>query len=97
MKKILLLGDSIRLSYCARVRELLDGKAEVFYPDDNCRYIKYTLRCLCDWMALASPAPDIVHWNNGLWDTGKVTHDGLCFTPIYEYAEYVDYLEKETL
>ena len=95
MKKILLIGDSIRLSYCARVRELLGGKAEVYYTEDNCRFAKYTLWCLREWMALASPAPDIVHWNNGIWDTFRHTSGGICFTPIYEYAEYIDRVYRE--
>ena len=35
--KILLLGDSIRMGYGEFVREILNGKAEVFYPNDNGR------------------------------------------------------------
>ena len=41
--KVLLLGDSIRMSYQPYVACLLDGKAEVIGPTDNCQYSLYTL------------------------------------------------------
>ncbi len=69
MKKVLLIGDSIRIGYCKYVQEKLDGAAEVFYPDDNCRFAEYTLRELPNWKRLLElDNVDIVHWNNGLWD-----------------------------
>lgn len=70
MKKILLLGDSIRMGYCGAVRELLKGKAEVFFSNDNGRFLQYTLRALSDWKSAEKWPDDIdtVHWNNGLWD-----------------------------
>lgn len=44
MKKVLLLGDSIRMGYDDYVKELLDGKCEVIYDhDDNGRFAAYTL------------------------------------------------------
>lgn len=74
MKKILLLGDSIRMGYCGFVRELLSGKCEVLYPAENGRFLQYTLRQLQDWKAELAPEGDIdvVHWNNGLWDVGHL-------------------------
>lgn len=70
MKKILLLGDSIRMGYCGAVRELLKGKAEVYFSNDNGRFLQYTLRALSDWKGAEKWPDDIdtVHWNNGLWD-----------------------------
>ena len=38
MKKVVLLGDSIRMNYCKYVKSKLEGIAEVYYPDDNCRF-----------------------------------------------------------
>ena len=73
--KILLLGDSIRMGYGEFVREILNGKAEVFYPNDNGRFLQYTLRQLQDWKAslhLKGDEIDVVHWNNGLWDAGHL-------------------------
>lgn len=70
MKKLLLIGDSIRMGYCNFVKELLQDKTEVYYTDDNARYAQYTLRCLHDWQGgLKWPVDmDVIHWNNGLWD-----------------------------
>ena len=74
VKKILLIGDSIRMGYCRFVRELMQGEAEVFYPEDNCRFAQYTLRGLQDWQAQLGlwNGVDLIHWNNGLWDAGHL-------------------------
>lgn len=90
MKKVALLGDSMRLiGYGKRVAELLSGEYEVWQPADNCRYAKYTLWGLRDWKS-AMEGADIVHWNNGLWDTCNVLGDGAFSTP----TEYADALER---
>ena len=44
MKKVVLLGDSIRMNYCKYVKSKLEGIAEVYYPDDNCRFAQNLLR-----------------------------------------------------
>lgn len=86
-KTVLLLGDSIRMGYAPAVREKLRGIADVYYPEENCRFAYYTLRGICDWVKLV-PDPgrvDVVHWNNGLWDLGQ--RDGRePLTPIDVYA-----------
>ncbi len=69
MPKVLLLGDSIRISYQALVAEKLEGKAEVVGPADNCQYSLFTLSSLDRWIGELGQ-PDIVHWNNGLHDCG---------------------------
>ncbi|MCR5484925.1 MAG: SGNH/GDSL hydrolase family protein [Clostridiales bacterium] len=84
MKKVLLIGDSIRLSYDHRVRELLKDEAEVWGPDDNCRFTKYTLWEINGWIGHFGK-PDIIHWNNGIWDTFKIADDIDPFTPLDEY------------
>ena len=39
MKKVLLLGDSIRMGYDDYVKEILQGKCEVYYAaDENGRF-----------------------------------------------------------
>lgn len=84
MKKVVLLGDSIRLiGYGKRVEELLDGEYMIWQPEDNCRYAKYTLRMLFDFQEEIKNA-DIVHWNNGLWDLCDLFGDG-AFTSLEEY------------
>jgi len=66
---VLLVGDSIRVSYQPLVAELLAGKAEIVGPADNCQYALYTLSSIGRWIGELG-APDIVHWNNGLHDCG---------------------------
>ena len=85
MKKVVLLGDSIRLiGYGTPVAQRLSGEFEVWQPDDNCRFAKYTLRGMWDWQENMRGA-DIIHWNNGLWDVCHLFADGE-FTPIDEYV-----------
>ena len=43
MKRVLLLGDSIRMGYDSMVKELLSDKYEVLFPEDNGRFSSYTL------------------------------------------------------
>ena len=86
MIKITLLGDSIRMKgYGLKVPNLLGENFEVFQPNENCRFAKYTLRGLFDWESKMSGS-QIVHWNNGLWDICNLFGDGL-FTPESEYVE----------
>ncbi|MBQ8294853.1 MAG: SGNH/GDSL hydrolase family protein [Clostridia bacterium] len=86
MVKVTLLGDSIRLiGYGAETVRLLGEGYEVFQPEDNCRFCKYTLRGLFDWEA-DMKGSEIVHWNNGLWDICRLFGDGT-FTTETEYVE----------
>ena len=87
MKKVTLLGDSIRMiGYGKTVAEALikDG-AEVFQPEGNCMFSKYTLRMLFDLKDQIAGS-DVIHWNNGLWDVSDLFGDGQ-FTPTEEYCE----------
>jgi hypothetical protein len=87
MIKVTLLGDSIRqMGYGTVVPQLLGDEFEVYQPDDNCRFAKYTLRGLFDWRH-AMDGSRIVHWNNGLWDISDLFGDGKYFTPEEEYVE----------
>ena len=67
--KVLLLGDSIRMSYQPLVAKSLHGVADVVGPADNCQYSLYTLASLERWLKQLGD-PDIVHWNNGIHDSG---------------------------
>lgn len=87
MKKAVLLGDSIRMiGYGTKVPELLRDCCEVWQPDDNCRFAKYTLRMLFDCKEHIDGA-DVIHWNNGLWDCSDIFGDGRLFTPMEEYLD----------
>ena len=99
MKNILLIGDSIRYGaasnpeyktadspgYGIYVKEMLKDEANVFSPDDNCRFAQYTLRYLYDWSRELDPEQiDVVHWNNGLWDVVRLDGEEP-LTPIDVY------------
>ena len=96
--KIVFLGDSIRQQYAPKVKELLMDHFDVWHPDDNCRFSKYTLRGLFDWAEHREKA-DIVHWNNGLWDICDLWGVGT-FTSEEEYTnnmlQILDILQKKT-
>ena len=92
MKKVVLLGDSIRLSYGNRVRELLGEGYTVWQPEDNCRFAAYTLRMLFDYKAQLEGA-DVIHFNCGLWDMCDLFGDGP-FTPLEVYAEQMVRIAK---
>ena len=85
MKKVALLGDSIRLiGYGNKVKEMLGADYQVFQTDDNCRWAKYTLRMLFDFKEDLKDC-DVIHWNNGLWDCTELFGDGT-FTSEEEYV-----------
>ena len=85
MKKVVLLGDSIRLiGYGEQVAKELSGEFTVWQPSDNCCYAKYTMRGLYDWRKELESA-DIIHWNNGLWDVCTMVDDEN-FTPVDLYV-----------
>ncbi len=92
MKKIILLGDSIRLSYQNRVRELLGDGYTVWGPDDNGRFASYTLRMLYDYREVLKGS-DLIHFNCGLWDMCDLFGDGP-FTPLEVYVEQMVRIAK---
>ena len=84
MKKLVLLGDSIRLiGYGARLAELLSDEYETWQPEDNCRWADYTYRMLSDKEKEIAGA-DVIHWNNGHWDICDLFGDG-SFTSVERY------------
>ena len=87
MKKVTLLGDSIRqIGYGKSVEEALKKEGiEVFQPEENCRFASYTFRMLFDYKDQIAGS-DVIHWNNGLWDVSDLFGDGQ-FTPTAEYVE----------
>ena len=92
--KVTFLGDSIRFGageqvagYGKRTAELLGPEFEVFQPNDNCRFAKYTLRMLFDY-AEAIRGSSIVHFNCGHWDLCEILGDGT-FSTEEEYVENI--------
>ena len=95
MKKVVLIGDSIRLGYEKYVREALSDVAEVYSPAENCRFAQYVLRNFYDWKKKHEwpDDVDVVHWNAGLWDTITLFEDGT-LTPPEFYADTVRRIDK---
>ncbi len=99
MKKVWLLGDSIRMiGYGTKVPEMLGEDYEVHQSEDNGRFAKYTLRFLFDFREDMKNT-DIIHWNNGLWDTSTGLFDdgGQPFTAEAEYVENMLRIGRELL
>lgn len=72
------------------VKKTLEGKVNVIYPDENCRFASYVLREFHEYLKdVKGEDIDVVHWNAGLWDClrlfGEEPH-----TPIDVYAYYID-------
>ena len=91
MKKILLIGDSIRQGYDTYIKMIFDGTAEVYYPDENCRFSTYIIRNLHAWKKELGCGDDVdlIHWNAGLWDDLRMI-DGEPLLSLEEYARNVE-------
>ena len=76
MKRVVLLGDSIRLlGYGKRVPALLGEEFVVWQPEANGMYAQNVLRQLFDNADRIREA-DAVHFNAGLWDVCDLFGDG---------------------
>ncbi len=95
MKKVVLLGDSIRMNYCKYVKNKLEGVAEVYYPDDNCRFAQNLLRFAHDYKKKGGwpDDVDVVHWNAGLWDVMELYGDEPISTLEY-YSSVIPRIDK---
>lgn len=90
MKNVLLVGDSIRRGYDQSVKKSLEGYANVYFPDENCRFASFVLRYLHEYKALAPEGKvDVLHWNAGLWDCLRLFEEEP-HTPIDVYAYYIE-------
>ncbi|MBQ8409686.1 MAG: SGNH/GDSL hydrolase family protein [Clostridia bacterium] len=92
MKKIILLGDSIRMGYDKYVKDALEGVAEVYYPEENCKFAQYLLRFMNQWKNDGKwPADaDLVHWNAGLWDVVELFGE----PPITTEGQYAEMISR---
>ena len=86
-KNVFLIGDSIRLGYCASVREALSDISEVFYVAENCRNTQYVITSLNSWVNMFSdPARvDLVQFNCGHWDIAHWRGGAFSLTSETEY------------
>lgn len=92
MKKIVLIGDSIRMGYDKYVKEALKDTAQVYYPDENCKFSQYVLRFAHSWKEKGEWPDDIdlVHWNAGLWDVIEIFGD----EPLSTLAHYENIIPR---
>ena len=95
MKTVVLLGDSIRMNYEKTVIARLGVDYDVCAPKENCRFSGYTLNSLNRFWMKDFPKPDVIHWNNGIWDLYYVNQDMGIFTPLDEYLHYIRRVLKE--
>ena len=95
MKNILLIGDSIRAGYDRAVAERLTGLANVYFPDENCRFAQYILRAVNLWKENNNwPTDmDLVHWNAGLWDCIRIFGDEP-LSPLPVYRDFIVRVHK---
>ncbi len=90
MKNSLLIGDSIRMGYDKSVKKTLEGKANVIFPDENCRFASYVLRHFHEYLNdIKGEDIDVIHWNAGLWDCLRLFEEEPQ-TPIDVYAYYIE-------
>lgn len=84
-KKVVLLGDSIRLiGYGPKISALLGETCEVWQPADNGRYSAYTLHAIMHYWQNDIRDADVIHWNNGLWDI-QIGTDGQQLALLDDY------------
>ena len=95
MKKIVLIGDSIRLGYDKFIRHAFSGVATVCSPDDNCMFAQYVLRFAQEWKndGAWGDDVDVVHWNAGLWDVLRLFGDEP-LTPLEFYGDTIKRVHK---
>lgn len=88
MKKVILIGDSIRMGYQQTVREQLASLAEVGWPEMNGFDSRNVLARLDEWARLQQA--DVVHINAGLHDIKRDRQAGTYQVPLEEYARNVE-------
>ncbi len=74
LPKVVLVGDSIRLSYAAAVQKALDGKAAIVSPKPNGGDSGNVLKNLEAWVIREQPR--VVQFNCGIHDTKKFKATG---------------------
>ena len=90
MKNLLILGDSIRKGYDKSVKKSLEGKANVFFPEENTRFAAYLLRHFHDSLKeIKGEDVDVIHWNAGLWDCLRFFGEEPQ-SPIEIYSYYIE-------
>lgn len=95
MKKVILIGDSIKFGYFKYVKAALAGVAEADHPRDSARFAEYMLRYVHEWKKEYGWPDDVdlVHWNVGLWDALELFGDKP-LTSLEYYEDVIGRLHK---
>lgn len=67
-KDILVIGDSISIGYTPTIGKLMPDY-RVTHSKGNARNSFYTANNASQWLADMEQAPEIIIWNNGIWNT----------------------------
>lgn len=83
MKKVVLIGDSIRMGYQPTVESELAGTTQIVSPPENCSDTGKIILNLDEWVI--TQKPDLVHINAGLHDLKRFRDaDG----PLHTIEQY---------
>jgi lysophospholipase L1-like esterase len=87
LKKLILIGDSIRLHYQPYVVQALSSYIDVWGPAENCETSSVILHHLDQWVLAHNP--DVIHLNCGLHD---LRYNPGSTTPVVSVAQYAQNL-----
>ena len=87
MRRVILIGDSIRMGYQRIVQRELDGLAEVWGPTENGGNSQNVFEHLETW--IVARQPDIVHINCGLHDIKTPFDSDARAIPLSQYQANV--------
>jgi len=88
MKKVILIGDSIRMGYCNYTKQYLADTAEVMFPAENCCSTQFMIWKSKTWSQMC-PSEEVaaVQFNAGQWDTACWLYDSEPITSLNEYIK----------
>jgi len=105
MKDVFLIGDSITKGYAPALDRISGDSVVIWrtssdmsnYQVENARWTGYTLNNLARhmWLKGIPKRFDVVHWNNGIWDTVIRHPEDGCFTPPEQYRENLIKIARE--
>lgn len=91
LKKVVLIGDSIRIGYQPFVVKELENLAEVWASEENGKATPNIINNLNSWIKMQQP--DVVHINAGLHDIRNLSWELGPGNTVVPYKHYKDNLE----
>lgn len=97
MKRVILIGDSTMIGsdvssgYSPFLADELGDSFRITLPLENCQDTRFTASCLDELFEReAIERADVIHWNNGLWDTLHFLGSKRCVVPLEKYVANLD-------